>query len=111
MATRSFIATNLDGRIRGVYCHFDGYVKGGVGETLRKSWTQDQDIEKLINGGAMSTLGDTYEKCEFYTQRGEELSIIETSEISELQDIAKDHGAEFFHFWSQYEQKWTHIHL
>ena len=69
MSTRSRIALkNDDGTIRSVYCHFDGYPEGGVGEKLKKYYTTKEKINKLLDLGDLSTLGKKYdeEKAKLY---------------------------------------------
>jgi hypothetical protein len=82
MATRSAIGIELQGEVRAVYCHWDGYVKNGVGETLLNHYDFDKTLE-LISMGDLSSLGadigsqhdfDTYNPkiCTFYARdRGE----------------------------------------
>ena len=58
MSTRSNIAIETkDGQVKAVYCHSDGYLSG-VGKTLIQHYTNYDDVEKLINGGGISSLGD-----------------------------------------------------
>lgn len=67
MSTRSRIGyENADGSITHVYCHFDGYVYGGVGEQLL-NYTRSQ-IRLLVIQGDMSQIGKPY------TSRGESLA-------------------------------------
>lgn len=71
MATRSLIGIrNPNGTITYVYCHWDGY-PDGVGKTLKESYTDLADVDQLLEGGDMSTLGATPAQCEFYRSRGE----------------------------------------
>lgn len=57
MSTRSFISMQLpDGSVRGVYCHFDGYLEG-VGAILRDHYTNPDKVSRLINLGSLSSLG------------------------------------------------------
>lgn len=60
MSTRSLIwKEQQDGSYKGVYCHNDGYIKNGVGETLFKYYNSDNvdRIDKLIALGNLSSLG------------------------------------------------------
>lgn len=57
MATRSFIGKALgDGRVQGIYCHFDGY-PDGVGATLSESYTTLEKVDALLSLGDISCLG------------------------------------------------------
>ena len=57
MSTHSFIGIVKDHAIRGIYCHFDGYVKSGVGQTLFEYYQNDDKVNELINLGSISFLG------------------------------------------------------
>ena len=62
MSTRSRIGMKmLDGSIKSIYCHWDGYPKG-VGATLQKHYTDPKKIEELLNLGDISSLGEFYDK-------------------------------------------------
>ena len=57
MATRSTISIlNADGSVQTVYCHWDGYLEG-VGKVLLENYNTREAVEKLISGGAISSLG------------------------------------------------------
>ena len=57
MATRSNIAYKTpEGKIRSVYCHWDGYPAHN-GEMLRRHYTDQAKIEALIELGSISSLG------------------------------------------------------
>ena len=57
MATRSTIAKrNEDGSITQIYCHWDGYVLGGVGETLFNHYNTPELVDQLIALGDLSSL-------------------------------------------------------
>lgn len=59
MSTRSMIGMKKeDGTIKAIYCHHDGYVQGGVGETLFYHYQETEKIEKLLNLGFLSALGN-----------------------------------------------------
>lgn len=47
------------------YCHFDGYPEG-VGVTLRDHYTNNDIINRLLNGGDFSSLEDEIEEIEYY---------------------------------------------
>ena len=66
MSTRSYIAQTLVDRketenvksddLQYIYCHFDGYIKNGVGETLLKYYSEKEDINKIFEHGDISSL-------------------------------------------------------
>ncbi len=57
MATRSRIAIeNEDGTVTSVYCHNDGYVEGGNGETLIIHYRDREKVKQLIALGNLSSV-------------------------------------------------------
>ena len=58
MATRSNIAYKTpEGKIRSVYCHWDGYPAHN-GEMLRRNYTSNEKVEALIALGSISALNE-----------------------------------------------------
>jgi len=56
MATRSRIGKlEKDGKIKSIYCHFDGYIDG-VGEKLKDIYNTEEKIDKLLDLGDLSVL-------------------------------------------------------
>ena len=55
MSTNSAIGVVVNGKIKSVYCHWDGYVDG-VGKTLVENYDQAK-TEQLVSLGAISSLG------------------------------------------------------
>jgi hypothetical protein len=68
MGTHSRIGKLLpDGKVRSVYCHYDGYVHGGVGEDLLTHYQDESKIDALLDLGNLSGIGkDIGEKQDFY---------------------------------------------
>ena len=57
MATRSRIAIeNEDGTVTSVYCHNDGYVESGNGETLVMHYRDREKVKQLIALGNLSSV-------------------------------------------------------
>lgn len=80
MATRSTIALEFaDGSVSQVYCHWDGYLEG-VGAKLVKAYSDPFELQKLIDQGDMSSIGEPY------TLRGEELNIRRYQNFDEYRD-------------------------
>jgi len=74
MATRSTIALEYaDGTVGQIYCHWDGYLEHN-GKILQQYYTDPFKVRELLDGGDTSTLDNTVEGCNFYTQRGEALN-------------------------------------
>lgn len=83
MSTRCEIGIlNEDGTIEAAYCHHDGYIFGGVGETLYSDYNGEANrnkIKKLIAGGAMSSLQADPSDCYFYND-GQENVVYQNEE-------------------------------
>ena len=54
----------------GIYCHWDGYIKGGVGDTLKAKFNDYEAVRNLIAGGFCSYIEDS--KVRHYANRGRE---------------------------------------
>ena len=76
MSTRSRIAmVNLDGSVKSIYCHWDGYLEWN-GDILANCYVTNEEVNSLINLGDISSLGRLLEDTESYHfTRGEELVI------------------------------------
>lgn len=88
MSTRSSIGIrNEKGEIRSIYCHHDGYPEW-VGRVLTNYYDTTESIEKLLELGDLSSLGDTLTDCFAYCRDGgEELNPARTFKtIQELED-------------------------
>ena len=58
MSTRSLIGISANGwEVEYIYCHWDGYVHGGVGEELLTHFDTTSKVEKLISMGDCSEIG------------------------------------------------------
>lgn len=78
MATRSTIAilNSDDGSVDVIYCHWDGYVEGGVGQMLFEHYNTPEKVKELIALDNINSLKETTEKTIAYNRnRGEELII------------------------------------
>lgn len=61
MATRSYIGIqNEDGSVRSIYCHWDGYPDHN-GKILREHYSDREKLNKLIDLGDISALGERLE--------------------------------------------------
>ena len=96
MATRSNIAyKTAEGKIRSVYCHWDGYVANN-GRILQENYQDQSKIEALVALGSISSLGaELGEQQDFddrssqkdewtlayHRDRGEELVVNEYDDI------------------------------
>lgn len=72
MSTHCTLTIKLPNRnYKGIYCHFDGDI---ALETLNKFWTKEEDVQKLIDKGHISSLGKNISSTAFYTDRGQDLN-------------------------------------
>ena len=63
MSTRCLIGRQYkDKTIRYIYCHCDGYIDG-VGTVLKKFYSDEETIDKLLDLGDLSALGTSPEEC------------------------------------------------
>ena len=61
MATRSRIAVELlDGTVKSVYCHNDGYPEGVGQDLLNRNFSSTQEVEDFIDEGDRSTVDLSY---------------------------------------------------
>ena len=76
MSTHSRIGIEeVDGTIRSVYCHFDGYEEH-VGALLLKAYTDPNKLRALISLGDLSSLAEGLEKTvAYHRDRGEDLNV------------------------------------
>ena len=117
MSTRCFIAKEIidsDGEktYEAVYCHYDGYNdSGGVGPKLRKYYTAEEDVSKLIDGGDIYYFDDDGK-----ANRDEKLPDSKTTGITfaELLAIAEDELAEWLYTFKENEKgslEWESIYI
>lgn len=58
MGTHARIGKLLpDGKVRSIYCHYDGYVSGGVGEDLSTHYQNESKVDALLDLGNLSGIG------------------------------------------------------
>lgn len=85
MSTRCQVVKKLkDDLYEGIYVHFDGYVRGGVGETLYKYYSNERLVDKLLALGDLSSLGKYPESDVDYWKR--------TSNPSSISDFTTRNG-------------------
>lgn len=52
----------------GIYCHWDGYIKGGVGDSLKAKFNDYEAARNLVVGGFCSVIED--DRVRHYANRG-----------------------------------------
>ena len=96
MSTRCRIGLEMpNGKVKSVYCHFDGYPEG-VGETLKKHYQNPEDVEKVLELGDLSSLGEFYNeglaKKKWAMYEGETLTDEEKERLKVATIPYKDRG-------------------
>lgn len=115
MSTRSAIGMmNPDGRVRAVYCHWDGYPEY-VGKILNEHYRNSDKIVRLLDQGDISSLdqeiGTKHDfdsrvmgECTFYRRdRGdtEEVDAETFNSVQEFLDSFSYTGVEYFYIYRQ----------
>jgi hypothetical protein len=105
MATRSVIGMRTeDGRIRAVYCHWDGYIEG-VGAILHTFYKDANKITALLNRGGFSSLEPAIDDIEFYASKEGNLGN-EAVTFSTASDMIENwYGCEYFYVFEN--GQWT----
>jgi len=107
MSTRSIVAVkNEDGSYDSIYCHFDGYIEGGVGSALHEHHDSFELARALIEGGDHSTIAGG---CETYLSRGEDWSDVKPQHhytLSALTETVSGSWAEYLHMFI--DGMWVH---
>ena len=101
MGTRSAIGYKLpNGKIRAKYCHWDGYVEGGVGQTLQESYQDAVKIGLMVELGDMSTLAAEIANCSFYGRdRGD--TDVDAQDYDDFDDFTTSfEGCDYFYVWN-----------
>lgn len=110
MSTRSNIAIReSSGEVKAIYCHFDGYVMGGVGEQLLNHYKDETKVRKLIDLGGISSLRDTIEETAegAYKNRGEEKEILSfESDTDYAKCMEDDVWIEYIYMFDVDSGKW-----
>lgn len=111
MATRSTIGMRVEDGIRAVYCHWDGYPDedGGVGNTLKASYTDAVSVANLLDRGDLSALAATPEASLAYADRGEELKVHTFKSVEAWIDWANNCGCEYSYLFENDSWNWEHI--
>lgn len=109
MATRSLIAIEKSHNdvYDASYCHYDGYPEHN-GKILVENYKTEKSVVDLISRGEMSGLQESVDKCEFYTQRGEELRLTEDVTFQQLREKAKNMGCEYIYVFFPDEEQWQY---
>lgn len=104
MATRSIVAyiDKETGKVRATYCHWDGYIKGGVGEELFDNYNTYETAKSLVD--ACSVYSSIAGEIEFMEDCADFLHY-EFQNFEEFEDFVKDgaDGTDFAYIFMQRE--------
>lgn len=119
MATRSLIGRVIEdgNKIEYIYCHWDGYIDGGVGETLVKCYSgtpDDKGRDFMFELGDLSVLGinlTSKETNAYHRDLGEPRDRTKSRVIPYIDwaDTGRSWGADFLHLWDG--KIWKHTEL
>lgn len=114
MSTNSSIAMVMpDGKIKAIYCHWDGYVSHN-GRLLKEHYTSVRKIKRLLSFGAMSSLREKVGRkhsfdnmdstsCTFYHRdRGDDIKDCKASIFSSIGYWRRNHrvmGCSYFYLF------------
>lgn len=106
MSTRCHVVKKENNIYKGIYIHFDGYVKGGVGETLYHSYNSEQAVDTLLALGDISFLGETLVETKTYADRGEDCPAYSTTNFTDFLDddycYVWNNGKYLVYHWDEY---------
>ena len=98
MSTRSMIAREKEGKITGIYCHWDGYIRNN-GEILLNNYKTREDVEALISLKGISSLRETFEETKKTAYNdGTEPYFFESFKDLEYK-MSKDYGIEYIYLF------------
>jgi hypothetical protein len=112
-----------DGNYQGVYCHWDGYLSNN-GRILLANYQDKGDVESLIAGGDMSSLGErvepigdnhSYENREsgttvyYHRDREENWENVKPSVDAKVSEVIRDRGAEYAYLYE--DGRWMYTSL
>ena len=118
MSTRCMIGKVYDGKVKAIYCHWDGY-PSRTGKILDKYYTKDSVIDELLELGDISYLAKNVKPkpnethsfenpvkdvvVAYHRDRGEDMYIREFENLTQLFDNAHDSWCEFLYLWRNNE--------
>lgn len=111
MSTRAYIVKlNHDETSKLVYCHHDGYIDH-CGKILHFFYSNPDLLNKLINEGNMSSLGQTIEECSFYKDEDSAATVFKTkSKLLEYINESLNDGIEYVYVFNEFDYQW-HVYF
>ena len=103
MSTRALIGiANKDNTIHYIYSHFDGYVKGGVGEILLNKFTTKQAVIKLLAGGSARSI-DSAGTVSYFDDEGSDTVLNDEYTLGKA-------GSEYVYLFEPETKTWIYKH-
>lgn len=110
MGTRSSITVQQEGKVKSIYCHWDGY-PSHVGKMLLENYNSQEKANAIVAIGDLSSLDESIECPDGHTfdnskkgysvfygrDRGE--SNVDALECATLKDAIKKNSQEYDYFW------------
>ncbi len=95
MSTRSRIGIQMpDGKVRSIYCHCDGYLRG-VGKKLIDKYQDAEKVEELMTLGGISSLRETVDETRQYAYGDDRAR--EDASVADFWRYAGNCGEEFIY--------------
>lgn len=124
MSTRSSIGILKGGKIKSIYCHWDGYIEHN-GVLLEKYYKSENKIEKLLDLGDLSFLGEKLEPTGEHSfdnpeknvtiaygrDRGEENTQAKEYTIEEYKNMLVDSWVDYAYVYDIKEQEWLYAEI
>ena len=108
MATRSAIGYKaVDGTIRAVYCHWDGYL-GNNGLILNQMYTDQSKIWQMVELGDISSLkGEIADTVYYGRDKGE--TDVATQSYNDVDEYVTHYadGCEYMYLWNNKYKEWV----
>lgn len=102
MSTNASISIlKKDGTVDLAYCHHDGYLIDGVGETLLTHYKDAESIKDLIRGGAIDELGENKQSTKFYGRDDN------CHSFKNIADYHKSHKEEYDYLYDEKSSSWS----
>ena len=107
MSTRSRIGYLLNGVVKSVYCHYDGYPEYN-GQILEEFYKTFEDVKALVDLGDISSLGETtafrdedHENGtrDYFRWRGEPIKVMSDYGIQDYFNCGFDCGEDYLYLF------------
>lgn len=121
MSTNSVIAIKENNKFKCIYCHWDGHIHYN-GSILNKSYQDVDKINRLIDLGDISSLGEEVEPnadkehtffkkqegvtLAYHRDREEDFEDVAPKICSSLEEIRKNYSGPYFYYYDINDSNW-----